>query len=187
MKRQLLISIRMTLATTVLLGVIYPIVITGIAQLVFRDNANGQLLRHNGQLFGSRIIGQQFSGAGYFHPRPSAAGDGYDAANSGATNFGTTNAKLVQRVQASVADLRRENPTAPIPVDLVTASGSGLDPDISPAAANFQVPRIAQARRVDETVIRTLVEQHTKHRQLGFLGEPRVSVLELNLALDARK
>jgi K+-transporting ATPase ATPase C chain len=185
MKKNLIISILMTIVTTVLLGLVYPLVVTGLAQVLFKDKANGQLITKNGDVVGSRIIGQAFIGPGYFHSRPSAAGNGYDAANSGGSNYGPTNQKLIDRVQASVADLQKENPRTPIPTDLVTTSASGLDPDISPAAADFQVPRIAHQRGLSEDSVRQLIQQHTLGRQAGFMGEPRVKVLELNLALDA--
>jgi K+-transporting ATPase ATPase C chain len=187
MKRNLLTAILMTVATTILLGIIYPLVVTGIAQAVFHDKANGQLITRNNVVVGSRIIGQPFVGPKYFHSRPSAAGNGYDAANSGGSNLGPTNQKLVDRVKQDVATLQAENPGKPVPVDLVTTSGSGLDPDISPAAAEFQVPRVARERGMSEDALLALVRGHTKNRQLGFLGEPRVNVLELNLALDAAR
>jgi K+-transporting ATPase ATPase C chain len=188
MKKNLIIAISMTIATTVLLGIIYPLLITGLAQLAFHDKANGQLLhRSDGVLIGSRIIGQPFSGVAYFHPRPSAAGAaGYDAGASGGSNLGPTNAQLIARVNADVSKLQTENPGNAIPVDLVTASGSGLDPHISPAAAAFQIQRVAKARKVSEANVSDLVAQNTEQRQWGFLGEPRVNVLELNIALDAR-
>ena len=186
MKKNLLIAVWFTLLTTVIFGVLYPLGITGLAQLFFRDRANGQLVEKNGQLVGSRIIGQAFSGPGYFHPRPSAAGTGYDPTASGGSNLGPTNKALLERVKGDVQKLQSENPSAPIPVDLVTTSGSGLDPDISPAAAEFQILRVARARGVQEDVVRGLVKKHTKDRDLGFLGEPRVNVLELNLDLDQR-
>ena len=175
----------MTIVTTVLLGVVYPLAITGIAQVVFPDKANGQLIEHNGKVVGSRLIGQGFSAPGYFRSRPSAAGTGYDAANSAGTQLGPTNKKLVDNVTAHVAAARKENAGAPVPIDLVTTSASGLDPHLSPAAADFQVPRVAQQRGMAESDVRALVAAHTDGRQLGFLGEPRVNVLELNLALDA--
>jgi len=184
MKKNLLIAVLMTVVTTILLGIIYPLVVTGISQVLFPGKANGQLIRRNGVIIGSRIIGQQFTAAGYFHSRPSAAGNGYDAANSGGSNLGPTNQKLVDRVKQDVATLQAENPGTPVPIDLVTTSGSGLDPDISPAAADFQVPRIARERGMTQDEVRRLVEAHTTGRQSGFLGEPRVNVLELNLALD---
>lgn len=184
MKRNLLTAVLMTIATTILLGIIYPLAVTGIAQVLFPDQANGELIRRNGVEVGSSILGQPFSSRGYFHSRPSAAGNGYDAGSSGASNLGPTNAKLMARVKDNAAAAERENPNAPVPVDLVTASGSGLDPDISPAAAEFQIPRVARARGMSPQAVRQLVHQHTRGRTFGFLGEPRVNVLELNLALD---
>lgn len=185
MKRNLLISIWMTLATTVLLGVIYPLVVTGLAQVIFPAQANGGLIRVNGQTVGSRLIGQPFSAPGYFHSRPSAAGPaGYDSSSSGSSNLAPTNKSLIDRVSGDVRKLHEENPRAAIPVDLVTVSASGLDPDISPAAAEFQVPRVARERKMSEAELRTIVMKHTEDRQFGFLGEPRVRVLELNLELD---
>jgi K+-transporting ATPase ATPase C chain len=186
MKKNLITSVLMTIATTVLLGIIYPLVVTGLAQLFFRDKANGQLIVQNGNVVGSRIIGQAFVGPGYFHSRPSAAGNGYDAANSNGSQFGPTNQHLIDRVKADVASNQADNPGRAVPVDLVTASASGLDPDMSPAAAEFQVPRIARQRGISEDQVRRLVGEHSKPRQLGFLGEPRVTVLELNLDLNAK-
>ncbi len=174
----------MTAVTTILLGLVYPLTITGLAQLLFPDKANGQLLRRGGRVIGSRIVGQPFSGPKYFHSRPSAAGSGYDATASGGSNLGPTSRALVERVAAEVTRLAAENPGKPIPVDLVTTSASGLDPDISPAAAEFQIPRIARARGMSEEQARRLVEQHTRGREWRIFGEPRVNVLELNLALD---
>lgn len=186
MKKNLLISIWMTLATTVLLGIIYPLVVTGLAQLLFPRQANGELIRASGKLQGSTLIGQPFTAPGYFHSRPSNAGAaGYDASNSSGSNLAPTNKALLDRVSASVAAARVENPNAAIPVDLVTASGSGLDPDISPAAAEFQIARVARERGLSERDVRAIVSKHTVGRQFGFLGEPRVNVLELNLDLDA--
>lgn len=185
MKRNLLTAILMTIATTILLGIIYPLVVTGIAQAVFHDKANGQLIKRDNVVVGARDIGQPFVGAKYFHSRPSAAGNGYDAANSGGSNLGPTNQKLVDRVKQDVATLQAENPGKPVPIDLVTTSGSGLDPNITPAAAEFQVPRVARERGMSEDLLLALVREHTEKRQLGFLGEPRVNVLELNMALDA--
>ena len=177
----------MTVWTTVLLGLLYPLLLTGIAQAFFKDKANGQLITRDGVIVGSRIIGQPFSGPGYFHSRPSAAGNaGYDAANSQGSNFGPTSQKLIDRVQGDVARLSAENPGSPVPVDLVTASASGLDPDISPAAAEFQIPRITRARGWSQDKVRHLVQEHTRPRQFTILGEPRVNVMELNLALDGR-
>lgn len=185
MKKNLLTAVLMTVATTILLGIIYPLVMTGIAHLVFPRNANGQLIERGGTVIGSRIIGQPFSARGYFHGRPSAAGNGYEAANSNGSQLGPTNQKLIDRVKTDVAALQAENPGKPIPVDLVTTSGSGLDPDITPAAADFQVPRVARERGMTEDAVQQLVANHTQGRQLGFLGEPRVNVLELNLDLDS--
>lgn len=186
MKKNLFISIYMTLATTVLLGIIYPLVVTGLAQWIFPRQANGELIHEHGVLVGSKLIGQPFTSPDYFYSRPSAAGAaGYDASASGGSNLGPTNKVLIDRVAADVAKLAKENPGVPVPVDLVTASGSGLDPDISPAAAEFQIPRIARERGMSQADIRTLVSRHTQPRQFGFLGEPRVNVLELNLDLDA--
>lgn len=174
----------MTIVTTVLLGLVYPLVVTALAQALFRDKANGQLIIRDGQPIGSRIIGQAFTGPGYFHSRPSAAGNGYDAANSGGTNLGPTNKKLIARVADDIRTLQAENPRMAVPIDLVTTSASGLDPHISPAAAEFQIPRVTRERHVSEESVRELIHRHTDGRQWGFLGEPRVNVLELNLALD---
>lgn len=185
MKKNLLISVLMTVVTTVLLGLVYPLVVTALAQLLFRDKANGQLVQRSGTVVASRIIAQPFVGAGYFHPRPSAAGNGYDPTSSGGTNLGPTNQKLIDRVNSDVASAQAENPGKPIPVDLVTTSASGLDPDITPASAEFQVPRIAKARGISEQAVRAIVAGHTQGRQWGFFGEPRVNVLELNLSLDS--
>lgn len=186
MKKNLLISIWMTLATTLLLGIIYPLVVTGLAQVLFPRQANGELIQVGGKIVGSSLIGQPFTAPGYFHSRPSAAGAaGYDASNSSGSNLGPTNKALLDRVSASVQALESENPNAPIPVDLVTTSGSGLDPHISPAAAEFQIPRVARERGVSEAEVRAIVKKHTEDRQLGFLGEPRVNVLNLNLEMDS--
>jgi potassium-transporting ATPase KdpC subunit len=182
--RNLLIAVLMTIVTTLLLGIVYPLVVTGVAQVLFPAKANGQLIERDGKMVGSRIIGQAFSSAGYFRSRPSAAGTGYDAANSAGTNRGPTNKKLVDAVKAAVDAAKQENPTVPVPVDLVTSSASGLDPHISPAAAEFQVPRVARERGIPEDEVRRLVSVHSAGRQFGILGEPVVNVLELNLALD---
>jgi K+-transporting ATPase ATPase C chain len=184
MKKNLITALLMTVATTILLGILYPLVVTGLAQLIFPKQANGELIRRNGIVVGSSLIGQGFTKPGYFHSRPSAAGNGYDATNSNGSQYGPTNQKLIDRVKGDVASAQTDNPGTPVPVDLVTASASGLDPDITPAAADFQLPRIARARHASEQDIRELVRKHTAPRQLGFLGEPRVNVLELNLALD---
>lgn len=186
MKKNLITAFLMTIATTVLLGLVYPFVVTGIAQVLFPAKANGQLISKDGRIVGSRIIGQAFTGAGYFHSRPSSAGtgNGYDAANSAGSQLGPTNHVLIDRINGSTAALRSENPNATIPVDLVTTSASGLDPDISPAAAQFQVPRVARERHLSEADVLKLVAEHTQGRQFGVLGEARVNVLELNLALD---
>lgn len=184
MKKNLWISIAMTVVTTLLLGLIYPLVVTGLAQLIFPHKANGQLIVKNGKVIGSKIIGQGFSGPGYFHSRPSAAGNGYDAANSGGSNLGPTNQKLLDRVKSDVMVAESENPGAPVPIDMVTTSASGFDPHITPANAEFQLPRVAQARGISVEQVKALVSKHTEGRQFGILGEPRVNVLELNLDLD---
>jgi len=185
MKKNLLTAFLMTIATPILLGLIYPLVITGLAQLIFKDKANGQILQRNGEAVGSQMIAQPFTSAKYFHPRASNAGaNGYDATNSAGSNYASTNQKLIDRVKADAATLQAENPGQPIPVDLITTSASGLDPEISPDAAAFQTPRVARERNLPEDVVRRLVAQHTEGRQFGFLGEPRVNVLELNLDLD---
>jgi potassium-transporting ATPase KdpC subunit len=188
MKKNLITAVLMTVATTVLLGILYPLLITGLAQLMFPARANGQLIRGNdGAIVGSRLIGQPFSGPGYFHSRPSAAGAaGYDATASAGSNLGPTNAQLITRVSSDVAKLNAESPGTSVPADLVTASASGLDPDISPAAAKFQARRVAAERKISEDEVNRLVMEHSQNRQWGFLGEPRVNVLELNLALDAK-
>jgi len=184
--KNLVTAVLMTIVTTVLFGLAYPLVVTGLAQVIFPENANGQLItRADGSVIGSRLLGQSFVSPGYFRSRPSAAGtNGYDANASSGSNYGPMNQKLVDRVKGDVAKLQAENPGQPVPVDLVTASGSGLDPHISPAAAEFQVPRVARERGISEGDLRQLVSANTEGRQFGFLGEPRVNVLELNLALD---
>jgi potassium-transporting ATPase KdpC subunit len=183
MRRQVYIAFVFTLVTTFFFGIVYPFVVTGVAQAVFRDKANGQLLQQSGVIVGSRIIGQPFSGSSYFHSRPSAAGNGYDASNSGGSNLGPTNKKLLDRIAASVAE-EKGTDSRQVPIDLVTASGSGLDPDITPAAAEFQVDRVAGTRHTDPSTLRRLIKEHTQGRQFGLFGEPRVNVLELNRALD---
>jgi len=187
MLKQIGPAFRITLLFTILTGIIYPGVVTGLCQILFRDKANGSLVSVNGQVVGSSLIGQNFAKPEYFQPRPSAAGnDGYDPTASGGSNYGPTNQKLIDRVKASVDKFRKENPdySGPIPADLVTASASGLDPHLSPASAYAEAPRIAKARGVDVEAIREIIASNTEGRQLGFLGEPRVGVLALNLALD---
>ncbi len=184
--RNLISAVLITIVTTLLLGVIYPLAITAVAQVAFPFQANGQLIERNGTVVGSRIIGQGFSSPGYFRPRPSAAGTGYDAANSAGSQLGPTNKKLIDTVKANVETARKENPNAPVPIDLVTTSASGFDPHISPAAAEFQIPRVARERGVAEADVRRLVDANTAGRQLGFFGEPGVNVLELNIALDSQ-
>ena len=185
MKKNLVIAFWFTLVTTLMFGILYPLAVTGLAQVLFPARANGQLIEKNGKLVGSRIIGQSFTEPGYFRSRPSNAGSGYDATASSGSNLGPTNKTLIDRVKADVQKAQAENPSTPVPVDLVTASGSGLDPEISPAAAEFQIPRVARERTMKEDDVRALVQKHTKDRDLGFLGEPRVNVLELNLDLDS--
>jgi K+-transporting ATPase ATPase C chain len=180
------IAVRFTIVTTLLLGIGYPLVVTGLAQLLMRNKANGQIIVRNGEVIGSAIIGQSFTSPGYFHSRPSAAGNGYDATSSGGSNLGPTNKKLVDRIDGDVAAWHKQDPGAhgDVPIGLVTTSASGLDPDISPADALYQVPMIAAARHLPEDTVRALVQAHIRGRQFGFLGEPTVNVLELNLALD---
>jgi K+-transporting ATPase ATPase C chain len=186
MKKQLIVAILYTLLTTVIFGIAYPLLVTGMSQLLFPHQANGSLLVKNGKIVGSRLIGQNFREPRYFHPRPSAAGNGYDPTASAGSNLGPTNQALIARVQQDVATLQKENPGAAIPADLATTSGSGLDPDISPASAEFQVPRVAKARGITVDQLRPLVAKHTQGRQFGIFGEARVNVLELNLELDER-
>ena len=183
-KSSLFVAVRYTLVTTILLGIVYPLVVTGIAQLTMRNKANGQLITRDGQVIGSAIIGQGFTSARYFHSRPSAAGNGWDATNSGGSNLAQSNKALETRIDAAVADWEKQNPGKPVPIGLVTTSASGLDPDIAPADALYQVSMVAAARHLPEESVEALVRSHIQGRQLGFLGEPRVNVLELNLALD---
>ena len=182
--KQVYPAITMTVVLTVLLGIIYPLVVTGLAQAMFPAKAGGSLIEKDGKIMGSSLIGQPFTGPGYFHSRPSAAGAGYDGTASGGTNLGPTNQKLMDNVKAAAEALREENSNSPIPIDLVTTSASGLDPHITPAAAEFQLPRVAKERGINPEEVRRMVRDHTEGRQLGLLGEPRVNVLELNLALD---
>jgi potassium-transporting ATPase KdpC subunit len=184
MKQHLIVAIRFTIVTTIVFGLLYPLGVTGLSKLFFPRQANGSLIERNGRIIGSRLIAQGFTSDKYFHPRPSGAGSGYDPTSSGGSNLGPTNQQLVNRVKQDVAKLQLENPGTPIPADMVTASGSGLDPDISPASAAFQTPRVAKARGISEDALRTVVSRHTEARQWGILGEPRVNVLELNLDLD---
>jgi potassium-transporting ATPase KdpC subunit len=180
-----LVACRVTIVTTVLLGLGYPLAVTGLSQLLFPDRANGQIVSRDGVAIGSRLIGQPFEGAGYFRSRPSATAVPYDASASGGSQLGPTNRVLVERVRAAVAAARRENPAVPVPIDLVTTSASGVDPHLSPAAAAFQAPRVARERQLPLRAVLDAIDRHTEPRQLGVLGEPRVNVLELNLALDA--
>lgn len=186
MKKNLLTAISMTTATTILLGIIYPLAVTALAQLIFPKQANGQLIQKNGGTVGSQILGQSFSSPAYFHSRPSFAGNGYDASNSNGSQLGPTNQKLIARVKAEVARVHPGNSGTLVPIDLVTGSASGLDPHITPAAAEFQLPGVAKERGTTIDQLRAVVAAHTEDRQFGFLGEPRVNVLELNLDLDER-
>ncbi|MBS1821280.1 MAG: potassium-transporting ATPase subunit KdpC [Acidobacteria bacterium] len=185
MHKNLVTSVLYTVVTALLLGIAYPVFMAALAHMLFPYKADGQLLTKNGEVIGSRIIGQSFTGPGYFHSRPSAAGTGYDATSSGGSNYAATNAKYIARVEANVLNLQKNDPGIAVPVDLVTTSGSGLDPDITPAAAEFQVPRVAKECGLSIPVVEDMVRKHTESRQFGFLGEPRVNVLELNLALLA--
>jgi K+-transporting ATPase ATPase C chain len=180
-------AIRFTLVTTLLLGLGYPLLLTGLAHVFFPYKAAGSLILRNGQVIGSELIAQSFTADKYFHPRPSAAGNGYDATSSGGTNLAQSNAKLAQRIQGDIDRLQKENPGKPVPIDLVTTSGSGLDPDITPDDAYYQAPRVAKTRGLSEDAVKALIAQHTKERTLGLMGEARVNVLELNLALDDAK
>ena len=177
-------SLRFTLVTAVLLGLGYPLLVTGIARVLFPHQAAGSLILKDGQIVGSELLAQSFTADKYFHPRPSAAGNGYDATASGGSNLAQSSKALVDRIQGSIDKLAAENPGHPVPIDLVTTSASGLDPDITPDAAWFQAPRVAKARGLSEDRIRQFIEQHITGRQLGLLGEPRVNVLALNLDLD---
>jgi len=185
MKKELILALRFTLVTTLVFGLIYPLSVTGLSKLLFPKQAAGSLIEKNGRIVGSKLIGQSFTADKYFHSRPSAAGNGYDASASSPSNLAPTNQALIDRVKSDVAKLQQENPGAPIPTDLVTASGSGLDPEISPAAAEFQIPRIAKARGISVGSLKALVARHTQARTWGIFGEPRVNVLELNLDLDS--
>lgn len=187
--KNLITAVLITVVTTLLFGIVYPLVVTGLAQVIFPYQANGSLIKNQaGEIVGSELIGQPFSSAGYFFPRPSAAGAaGYDAGASSGSNLGPTNEKLMARIKADVEKYAAENPGRPIPVDLVTTSGSGLDPHISPANAEFQLPRVARERGLTETQVREIVARYSQGRQLGFLGEPRVNVLLVNLELDKQK
>jgi K+-transporting ATPase ATPase C chain len=184
MRRNLTIACPYTVATTIMFGLVYPLIVTGLAQLLFKEKANGQLITRDGQLVGSRLIGQSFSSARYFHSRPSAAGNGHDAANSSGSNYGPTNQKLVDRIKGDALVAQTDQPGTDVPIDLVTASASGLDPQISPASADYQVARVAKARGMSKDTVRALVAKNTERRQLGLLGEPRTNVLQLNLDLD---
>lgn len=185
LKKNLITAVLMTIATTILLGIVYPLIVTGIAQVVFPEQANGGLLKRDGKIVGSTLIGQGFSGQGYFHSRPSATTVPYDAANSAGSNLGPTNHALIDRVHQDVTALQAENPGKPVPIDLVTTSASGFDPHITPASADFQLTRVAHERGISEADVRQLVAKHLEGRQLGFLGEPRINLLELNLDLDS--
>ena len=187
MKKELIVALRFTLITTLVFGLIYPLVVTGLSKMLFPKQAAGSLIEKNGRVVGSKLIGQSFTSDKYFHSRQSAAGNGYDASASSASNLGPTNQALVDRVKSDVAKLQQENPGVAIPSDLVTSSGSGLDPEISPAAADFQIPRVAKARGISVDSLKALVARHTQARTFGIFGEPRVNVLELNLDLDSLK
>jgi potassium-transporting ATPase KdpC subunit len=185
LSKQIYPAVALTIVLTVMVGIIYPFVMTGLSELLFKEKARGSLIEREGKVVGSRLIGQPFKGPGYFHSRPSAAGSGYDATASGGTNLGPTSKQLLEeQVRERSKQMHTENPNVKIPIDLITSSGSGLDPHISPAAADFQIPRVARERRMSEDKVKQLVQENTAGRQFGVLGEPRVNVLELNLALD---
>jgi len=187
MKKELILALRFTLVTTLVFGLIYPLGVTGLSRMLFPKQAAGSLIEKNGHVVGSKLIGQSFSSDKYFHSRPSGAGAGYDASASSPSNLGPTSQALVDRVKSDVAKLQQENPGAAIPTDLATASGSGLDPEISPASAEFQIPRVAKSRALSAGSVKALVARHTQARTWGIFGEPRVNVLELNLDLDSLK
>jgi potassium-transporting ATPase KdpC subunit len=186
MKEHLGIALRFTIVTTIIFGLLYPLGVTGLSRMAFPHQADGSLISRGGLIAGSELIGQPFSADKYFHPRPSNAGSGYDATSSGGSNLGPTNKQLIDRVHAYILKLQQENPGEPIPADLVTSSGSGLDPDISPASAAFQIPRVAKARGISSDQLKSLVLSHLQERQFTIFGEARVNVLQLNLDLDAR-
>jgi potassium-transporting ATPase KdpC subunit len=187
MRKESIVALRFTLITTLVFGLIYPLGVTVVSKLLYPKQAAGSLIENNGHVVGSKLIGQSFTSEKYFHSRPSAAGNGYDASASSASNLAPTNQALIDRVKSDVAKLREENPGAAIPADIVTASGSGLDPEISPAAAEFQIPRVAKTRGMSVESVRAVLARHTQTRTWGIFGEPRVNVLELNLELDSPK
>ena len=187
MKKELIVALRFTVVTTLFFGLLYPLGVTGLSKMLFPKQAAGSLIERNGRIVGSSLIGQSFASEKYFHSRPSAAGNGYDAGASSPSNLAPTNQALIDRVKSDVAKLQQENPGAAIPADLVTSSGSGLDPDISPAAAEFQIPRVAKSRGLSVDAVKAIVARHTQARTWGIFGEPRLNVLELNLDLDSQK